>query len=279
MKRRTVLAVGGLTLAGLAGCLGRSDDTGTPTDDTGTPTDDNPTTTTQTYDGVEVSLEAVQPGVVELISPDSVGVHDTDRQFVSVQVDTAGVAPPRDAFALQFDGVAYPPADLDDYRLYREYGDSTGYTDDRGSGWLLFELPPTGDASAAAVTWPGGRFTLPETARRQLSTSAPSLSVAFSGPDTAAVGDAPPLSVEVTNESDVPGQFVAGLNRTGPLVAYIPVTALSVLVPAGETVPVTPETDALDDPGGAALGDDEPDVTYTLAWAGGDAEVAIPMVD
>lgn len=295
MQRRTFIAAGGLALAGLAGCLSDSDEPGTqtgdgetPTDtpDDGTPTDtpdgETPTpgdspTPTPSYDGVEVTLEAVQPGLIELVSPDSVSATRAESQYVYVQVEAGDPAPPSSAFGLRFDGKQYPPANLDDFRLYREYGDTDIYSESSASGWLLFELPETGVADEAAVTWPGGETALSTTARAQLSSPDPTLSVELSAPESLPEGESPEIEITVTNEGDAPGQFTAGLNRVGPLVAYIPVARFSRRVPAGETVTIPVETDPLDSPGAEELDDGEADVRYLLRWVGGETEAKIRM--
>lgn len=265
--------------------MNTGDETGDPgSSPSGDPTTDRPTSDWLTTDwpttdspeiSVDAELEAVQPALVELVSPDSVGVAREDRQYVYFRVEADDPAPAREAFGLRFDGQTHQPANLDDYRLYREYSGSNAYTASTGSGWLLFALPPTGDAGTAALTWPGGEFALPEPARQQLASERPALSVSLDAPETAAVGEAPPLSVTVTNEGSTPGQFVAGVTRIGPRVAYIPLARISERVPAGESTTIPIPTESLDSPGEESLGDGKPDVRYVLTWVDGDREAEI----
>lgn len=281
MRRRSFLTTGALTMAGLAGCTSSDSEPATEnpnTDDpqTSEPEDDSTTREPANDSDIAVSLDAVQPGVVELISPDSLGVHETNDQYVYLQVD-ADDPPARDEFTLQFDGESYTPTDLDDFRLYRERADSL-YSADSGSGWVLFEVP-SGDGSDAAVTWPGGEWQLPDRAREQLSNPTPELSVDVESPDPLSVEEEPSLTVSVTNEGSTPGQFVAGVNRQGPMVAHIPVARLSMPVPAGETATRTITDSFLDDPPESNLGDGEPDATYDVEWAGGSVEQGVRVVE
>lgn len=292
MDRRTFVATGGLLVTGLAGCSGgdgsdpATDDGNDPTTDGGAPTPgtttqqtEQTTETTATYGDLDVSVEAVQPGVVELISPDSVGVHDASGQFVYVQVESGERSPPREAFALRFDGRSHAPEKLDDYRLYRERNGEGVYSRASGTGWILFALPETGDASDAAVTWPGGEWALPERARERLASAPPELSVSVEVSDPLPVDEQPTLTVTVTNEGSTPGRFVAGVNRQGPMVAYIPVARLSVPVPVGESVSETITDSFFDTPPAERLDDGEPDATYTVRWGSGSQDAEIRLTE
>jgi len=239
MRRRTMLALAGTAAAGLAGCLSGSDP-GTATDDPGT--DTAPNTDAAEYD-VTASVDALQPGVVTADSADSIGVTMTAGQYLYADVAAeSDERPAREEFAFAFDGAEYEPMEFepagqgDPYRLYQG---NRGYSPEAGEGWLLFDLPGTGDAADAKLTWPGGELVAEASLRERLGAPHPDLSATVTFPETLEQWESPEITVEVTNEGDVAGRYVAGLNRIGPMVAYAPVNAFSVLVPAGETVTET----------------------------------------
>jgi hypothetical protein len=303
MQRREFLALGGFGIAGLAGCLGSTgantdDPTATPTPtDTATPTDTDPTdtstptetetptdTTTVAGADLSVTVERVQPAVVELATPDSIDAFsDAETQYLYLWIEVTNGAPPaRDDLTFRLGGNSHGlrPAEQT-FGLWRAYHhDDERYDAERGSGWVLFELPEVEDASDAALRWPGGEWQPGSSLRERLSSPAPTLSVEWSVPDTVSVGDQPTIEFTVTNESDRPGRFVAGLNRTGGGIAYMPVAAIHKLIPAGETVSWS-VTDTYDirAPGEEGIGDGEPDMTYKLARTDDRLEQAVRIVD
>jgi len=269
MKRRTLLATAGATAAAAAaGCLsdaGGGEPTDTTTDE---PTDRTTThtgTTTGTTDA-SVSLDAYQRGVVVLDSPDSIGVREGDSAFLYLSVESDAENPPAyDEFEFDFDGKTYPPESPDDYQLWRER-QTPAY--ENGSGWLLFSLPESGDADDARLSWPGGEWQAGESLRAMLAAPLPDLSVEYDFPETVVQGESPDLSITVENEGDVDARYVAGLNRSGPRVAYAPIEAISMRVPAGETK----EWTLTDDYGMGGVRDErvddgDPDMTYHLDGA------------
>lgn len=270
MQRRAFLAAAGLTAVGTAGCLARN--AGEPTDtSTSTPTRTT-TSTTQSID-VTVSRSTYQRGVVEMVSPDSIGVTHADEAFLFLGVAAAGAdsPPDRGAFAFRFDGRSFPPVAPDELRLWREYQSSGAYGDGSQSGWLLFSLPETGGAADARLTWPGGEWRPDETLRRRLAEPFPPLAVEYGFPEIVPQNTTPDVSITVTNEGDLPARSLAGLNRSGPRIAYVPIALISMLVPAGGTRTWN-HTDS--DYGGGSLSDDEvgdgePDLTYHLSTPSG----------
>ncbi|WP_136688505.1 COG1361 family protein [Halorhabdus amylolytica] len=287
MHRRELLALGGL---GLAGCLDTSgtsgdDPTGTepstPTDvDTTTRTETDMSTETETETPTEtttiggdaqlsVTVERLQPAVVEMGTPDSLtvtGGEGTQYLYLRIEV-TEGSAPARGDLEFRLAGERHGlrPAEQT-FGLWRAYnhGDER-YDADRGSGWVLFELPETDDASDAALVWPGGEWQPDAELRDRLASPAPSLSVEWSVSETVTPGAEPTIEFTVTNEGAIDGLFVAALNRTGGGSAYMPVAGIRKPIPAGETVSWT-VTDTYDvrAPPEEELGDGEPDMEYKL---------------
>lgn len=274
MRRRALLSTAGAALAVSAGCLS-GDDTPAAGDDDTTRTDttatDEPTsqgttrrTTAQADVDLDVSLDAFQPAVVQLRT-DSIDVWRDDGPYLFLWVDaTAAAEPPaRDDFAFELDEADRYPMDPDGLRLWREYGDDTSYGDGNAEGWLLFDLPRAAPASNARLTWPGGEWRAGESLRTRIAAEQPSMSMSFSVTEEVPAGEHPTVTVTVQNEGDVDGRFVGALNRTGPRIAYIPVDAPSMLVPAGgsKTWEHTGDFDTTsmrDD----ELGDGNHDVTY-----------------
>jgi hypothetical protein len=248
-----------------------------PESNTRTP---EPNTTTRTPAvPLEVSVEAVQRGTVWLNSPDSTTVRGaTDERSLFVDVSRPGSVSPEDApareeFGLRFDGREYRPTQVDGtFGLWRA---RTGTPYSEGRGFLLFELPGSGDPGDAALTWPGGEWPLPAATRRRLAAPVPPLSVALSIPETVPNHQAVPLSFEVTNQGDVETTFVAAIDRAGPYVAHYPAAQLRTTVPPGETVSETIENSFMEYPRDEAVGDGEPDATYYVDWIGGSREAQV----
>ncbi|WP_236035529.1 hypothetical protein [Haloarcula rubra] len=241
MRRRTLLALCGSLVAG-SGCLDLTPDTA-PGDESVTPVPE-PTTESGTHDDqiptVDVASAVVQPGVVAPDSPDSIGVFADAGQYLLVDVAVDGPLPDRSAFECHFDGETHRPTAFTS-GLYRNGEWGAGYGDG-SDGVLVFELPETGDASDARLTWDHGEWVPPARVRSRLEAPLPSFSVALDGPTTVTAEDDPTVSVRVTNEGDRTGRYALALNRTGPRVAYAPVARI-----AGELGPgasTTREVDA-----------------------------------
>ncbi|WP_435176126.1 hypothetical protein [Halorussus sp. AFM4] len=283
MRRRTLLALTGSSVAGLTGCLGGTRTggttdsttdaaTGTTADSTGT-TDRRTTDETTVNADVSIAVDALQPGLVTRGTPDSIGVHPTDGQYLLLDVTAEGPAPPSaDDFAFQLGETARMPVTMEQSRrIWRFHGEKNWrYDGDSGEGLLLFELPESvesGEPDEAALAWPGGEWRPDDELRRRLVSPEPSLSVSADLPDEVVASENPTISVSVTNDSDVPGRFVAGLNRAGPMVAHTPVSRISMLVPAGETKTWKLNDDSLmGGPSDENVGDGDPDMTYYLDW-------------
>lgn len=282
MQRRRFLAVCGAGL--LAGCLGESagdtpDDAGDQESPNGdTPEGDDGTDTGGAGGdgiGLSVSVEKLQPALVAMSTPDSIGVYSADRtQYLFLQLAVErGEPPARSELSFRFDGDEYDPLEADGPRdLWRLYdGEEGRYDADSGEGWVCFPLPATGAPEGAGLTWADNVWVPSPDIRARLAAESPPLSVEWSAPDTVEVGETPAVEVSVTNEGDHDGRFVGALNRTGPAVAYTPVTATSRLLPAGETEMWTLETDRLD-PGGTF------DATYHLHWPDGHGQRTVEVV-
>lgn len=267
MKRRGIVSVLAASLVGITGCTGRSfrgsaDEQPSTTGQTTTPE----RTTTPT---LSIAALTLQPGVVSRMGADYVGVSDGAEQFLYLDVTVdEGTPPSPGSFRFRFDGETYAPVDdLDGLWKTRT---SDPYTEDEGAGWLLFRLPETGEATTARLEWSGGEWQPGAALRQRLLTPSPPMSASMSVPETMRSEEKPAVTVRVTNDGSVAGRFVAGLNRSGPNVAQIPVGSVSVAVPAGETVERTVDDGAyMGTPAADDVGDDDPDVTYTLDWTGG----------
>jgi hypothetical protein len=277
MRRRALLAGCAATLGGLAGCLSNTrDDTATAPEQSETAT---PTRTSTPTPGVDVSLLSLQPAVVEF-GTDSVYLSDDASQYLFVTLDVEqGDPPAADEFTFSFDGIETAP--LEPQKSYwNDYNPGeTRYSRETGRGRLVFDLPATGDASAAALRWPGGEWTPGAALRERLAAPAPPLSLEWSVAETAEVQSTPTLTLTVTNDGGLPGRFVAGLNRTGPSVAYAPITSVSRRVLSGETVTFElTERFGLRNPGADDVGDDDPDLTYIIDSVAGERRAEVRLV-
>lgn len=280
MDRRAFVATAGGTLATLAGCVGSRPPTGdsvTPSPPSARSPDDTPTATAAPTPTADVTVESLelQYGVVTPNSPDSIGISHPETPYLVSSVRVEG-ALPWEAFGLVAGDVRYSPTRLD--RLYRTtWGDDHWYERGRSDGLVLFEAPTPSES--LRLSWPGGEHPVDDSLLARLRAPPPQLSATLDVPDRHTGVEAPPVDVTVTNDGAVDGRFLGALNRVGPLVAYTPVARLSRLVPAGERVTVSVADSWGGRPGDERLGDDEPDVTYLLNYAGGEDSAGIRLAE
>jgi hypothetical protein len=287
MDRRTYLASLTAGLAALAGCPDGDPGTepaspggSTPTSSV-TPTATGTLTATPGDDSTpapEVTVETLhlQYGYVAPDSPDSVGISNPSTPYLVAGVAVDG-ALDRGDFVVEVGDQAYTPTTPD--RFYRtDWGDDHWYEAGRADGLVLFELP-TEVGREPRLAWPGGERALGDDARARIDRGPPDLSVTLDVPETHAGMEAPPVSVAVTNDNDLPAYFLGALNRTGPLVAYTPVTRLGDLVAAGETVTIDVADEWTSDTPSGTVGDDDPDVRYFLHYGDRRQSADIRLVD
>lgn len=281
MRRRSFVAS---TLAGIgtiSGCLA-TDSASPPSEpETNEPpmtTANTPTATaepTPTYDVTVGSLQ-LQYGLVKPNSPDSIGITNPEAPYLVASVHVDGPLE-YDEFGLTMGDVRHSPTKPE--RLYRtSWGDDQWYEAGRGAGLLVFDAPsmPT---KHLRMTWPGGEQPIDEAIIDRIDGSPPQFTASIDVPETTSSTDAPPVEIEVSNEGEKPGRFLGALNRTGPLIAYAPIARLSELVPARATSTITVSDSWAGLPDEERIGDDSPDVTYRLDYAGGDDSARIRLVD
>jgi hypothetical protein len=282
MRRRRLLAASSAALLGGAGCLGTPGDDSAgsrgPDGTAGTAAGGGDTSTeapdqTPTDAAVSVSLSRLQPGIL-LERSDDVVVEGGGREFLFLTVDVeADALPDPEDLRFRFGGTDYRPVDPDDEirgHHLSDTEDAPPYDPESGSGWLLYDLPETGDASDAGLVWDGGRWWPEGLSRDRLAAVPPTLSLAWTVPEevsysTDESADDPTVrhSFSVTNEGDHDGRFVAGLNRTGYVNGAVGVVERRI--PAGETV-TWEYTDALSYV--REFGEGEV-ARYTLEWVEG----------
>lgn len=105
------------------------------------------------------------------------------------------------------------------------------------------------------------------------------LSASLAVPSRYDSSTAPPISIEITNEGESRRRFLGALNRTGPIIAHIPVTRISRLIPAGETTTVSVSDSWTGLPPKEQVGDEKPDVTYCLDFSDGEEAATIRLDD
>jgi hypothetical protein len=216
-----------------------------------------------------------------LATADSLGVNDRG-QFLFLELSvTAGEPPARSDLVFRFDGEEFGPSQAQGARdLYRLYGNKKRrYDAETGNGWVLFELPESGETTDTSLLWPGGAWQPDSTLQARLAAPEPSLTVEWSVPETVSIGTEPEITFTVTNDSDLQTRFVAGLNRTGGGIAYAPVAAISHPISAGETVEwsLTDPFEVRDS--GNDETDDEPDMSYRMLWSGEDREQQVRITE
>lgn len=272
--RRTVLALAGSLLgAGCSTAPGTGTQSTSPTDtespqtSTDRTTTDDPTTATRTPGPVTVSQLTVTPGVVSRNTPDSIAVYGArGQQYVVASVEAASTrGPKREAFALETDAGTLTPAPPEEVvgmsQTLRGYGQAY----DRTSGWIAFEVVKPLETSTATLTWPDGETTLSEAAVSRLARPPTDFAVReISAPETVRPDEDATLSVTVENTGDVAGTWIGALNRSGPAIASIPVTAIAVDVEPGESTTWT-HTNTPDD----RYEQREGTMTFRLDWRTG----------
>lgn len=285
MRRREVLALWGGGFVSLAGCLsGRS----TPGTDGSTSPDTDTTSPTATPPDVEltVELDALQP-VLVVLNVDYLDLRSTSSsQYLYLRISAPADPPPaRSDLSFRFDGESHAPLGSEEMpRVYRRSSSESApqYEADGGSGWILFELPATGDASDAALVWPGGEWRPDEQLRRRLAASFPPLSVEqWQVEPTVALGGQTTFGVAVKNAGDVPGRFVGAVNAEGWLPPR-PVAPVSRLIPPGETVTWEvpgEEVELLSEELADRVGDGQADVHYELRWPGDSQSKSVRIVE
>ncbi|MCJ0618428.1 hypothetical protein JZX76_02480 [Haloarcula hispanica] len=231
MYRRRVLALCGLAITG-AGCQGETEDTGTVTP---MPSPSGSETDIGSPPSVTVTDAVVAPGVV-IPRTDSISVEPTGGQFLVLTTTIEGSGVDRGAFSLRFDGATYSPETFRN-GLYRDGEWGRQFTE--AGGPLVFDLPETGSASDARLSWPGGEWTMPKTVQNRLEAPLPSFDVTLDGPERVTEPAMPTLEITVTNTGDTAGRYVLALNRTGPRVAYAPVGRFDRVLEPGETAGIT----------------------------------------
>ena len=233
MYRRRVLTLCGLAITG-AGCQGETANTETVTP---VPSPAVSETDTGSPPGVTVTDAVVTPGVV-IPHTDSISVDPTAGQFLVLTTTVEGSGVDRGAFSLRFDGSTYSPETFRN-GLYRDGEWGRQFTE--AGGPLVFDLPETGSASDARLSWPGGEWTPPEAVQNRLEAPLPSFDVTLDGPERVTEPGMPTLEITVTNTGDTAGRYVLALNRTGPRVAYTPVDRFDGELAPGETESITRE--------------------------------------
>lgn len=275
MKRREVLSV--LTASGMVtGCLGgESSKTPDSTERNTTMSTASEKTENMPPEKDVISFEALQPEIVTYRT-DTLAVTDDSYQYAYIRANfDAEDHPRREEFRFFFDGETYSPIVPDN--LFRERIES-GYNK-YGEGWLLFQLPETGDASDAHITVRERTWRPSESLQNRLAVKQPRLEPSVSFPDTVEQGNTPVIEVTVENRGNVAGRFVCGVERSGPSVARKPISRVSEPIPPGEkteleVADMTRIATVSDD----ELNDGEPDMRYWLEWAKEIREGAVRIV-
>lgn len=290
MRRRAVLALCGGGLGSLAGCASRRRDgrqstaspNGGPSTDAGT----TPSTPTPAETELTVELDALQPALV-VLNVDYLDLYSNpSSQYLSLRLSVPdGRAPALSDVSFGFDGASHDPLGREEMpRVYRGVDSESAprYEADEGSGWVLFELPATGDASDAALVWPGGEWHPDEQLRTRLARPFPPLSVEqWQAEPTVVPNGRTTFRVVARNAGDVLGRFVGGINAEG-WYPHRPIASVSRRIPPGETATweVPGEEIELVSEGMAdRVGDGDADVHYEFVWPGGSRSESVRVVE
>ncbi|WP_148561331.1 hypothetical protein [Halanaeroarchaeum sulfurireducens] len=253
MDRRQFLALSGLGISGLAGCSSPQENQQASKNDS----ESGSTTETTTFADREVRVEfsGLQTGVVQFIEDFYDVVSDPNSQYLFLDVTvTSGSTPTLSEFTFHFDDEEYSPVTDLTVPVHRgeesdrEYPDKPGRTVVRseftGGGLLLFQLPETGDASDAVLTWPIGEWKPDGELRRRIAEPLPLLYTTRWQAYIPVSRDNPPVfRFTVENKGNLPGQYFAGIWGEGSV--HGPITLVSRRIEPDETevwkVPGGPE--------------------------------------
>jgi hypothetical protein len=283
MRRRALLAALASAGALTAGCLGEVSDA--PSDrNTDTPTPTPTATATSPETELAVELDALQPTLVELNVDYYQLVAEAGRQYLVLTVSVVSGPPPsRSALVFRFDGSDHAPRTWE--RIPARQSDESGgeqYSNENGSGWVVFELPETGDASDAALVWPGGEWRPDDRLREQLATPLPSLSLEeWRVPETVPLDSTTTFELAVRNDGDLREWFIGGINAEG-WYPHRPVARISRQIPPGETVSWEVTGEDIDLPGedwSESVGDGDADLHYELIWPDGTEGRSVRIVE
>ncbi|WP_330632707.1 hypothetical protein [Halocatena halophila] len=275
MRRRTLLSACGLALSGLAGCSSNTgEEETTPTE---TPEPTVVVNETPSRPG-PVTFLSLQPKLVRVNRYAAELTRGEKSQYLYLDLDFTDEKPPaREDFTVEFSGrTIYPMARVNTMSILNNYGPE--YTRHRGTGWLLFELPATGDATDARLRWSDDEWIPTERIRTRLAEQHPRFSANISMETKISPGSVPSITVEMTNEGSIAGRFLGTLNRGGPKqggatrlrgFSEFPVAKISEFIPAGKTkrINLTESDESFDVPP-EQRGDDEEDLYYSFDWPG-----------
>jgi hypothetical protein len=288
MRRRSFLAALATGTTALAGCteqvIGDGDGPETPDDpQTPAPNGDDEKTPDPTL-GTDVSLSVehatVQPEVVALDSPDSIGTFgDRSNQFLIARIEVDDGKLTRQDLRLSAGDASYQPIEQigNHQRALWQSGEFYFESDDT-AGAVVFEVPKplTGaDSDGVTLSWPGGSQALGKNIRTRLARKPTSFAVSVEASAEASMDSPAELSVTVENTGDVPGTFVGALNRIGPLIAYAPIESIGLTIPAGEQESwdhtFTPDRDKVEDGQGS--------FEFRVKWRDGSETRTVEIVE
>ncbi|APE95113.1 hypothetical protein [Halodesulfurarchaeum formicicum] len=269
MDRRQFLSLCGLGMTGVAGCIGMGGDR--------QPTTEGDTTSPEPE--LRIEFSGLQAGVVGLVEDayEIASKPDSQYLFLDVHVDS-GTIPSITDFQFHFAGDMYSPkTEWNHPPLHRGEGSGRGYPDTTGKerywddgstdGWIAFQVPETGDASGAVLSWPSGEWSPAETIRSRLANPIPEFTVEeWAVPETVSPDTDPKFELTVRNEGSHPGHFWGAIDGDGATTDRL-VTLVSRRIPPGESRSwaVRGRTYQM---GSAANSVEQ--VTYTLRWLGED---------
>lgn len=283
MNRRVFTKFTAGAILGISGCTGLGSSSKSDTSNSADQSDHTTTVHSNSSESVkinanqvDVSFGAVQPSIVELVT-DRLNVPANDSQYLYVQVRTDGEDNPMPkSFKLYFNNNEYNS--MNHKSLYRARLE-TPYDSSTGHGWLLYEIPVSGESTNTYLKFQDHRWEPSDSIRDQLASYPTDLSVRMSVPKTTPEKENPTISITVDNEDDRPGRFVAGLSRSGPSIASKPVVRISKRISASgqANISITDDT-GMDSVSPKDLDDGEQDIRYYLNWDSGSEESAIHLV-
>lgn len=143
-------------------------------------------------------------------------------------------------------------------------------------------MPATGDASDAALVWPGGEWHPSEQLRIRLAASFSALSVEqWQVQPPVVLDERTTFQVVVKNTGDILGRFVGGIDAEG-WYPHRPTAHISRQIPPGETVTREvpgEEIELVSEEMAGQVEDREEDIHYELIWPRGRQLESVSVVE
>lgn len=278
MQRRSYLALTATALSTAAGCTSLKGSLGSNSNGNNNDNDDDGGASAAADGTVTIDDITLQPAAI-LDTDDGITAHDLGQYlFVNVTVDSGEVG--LKSYTMRFSGAESGALTGEERENLWRVQQSPPY-DPKSGGLVVFRVAGATDAIdvEAVLETPDGEHELDDQMKERMAqrTSFESDLVA---PETVGVDESLSLEVSIQNGGTTPTRFVGAVSRTGPDSGTDHVTAFRPLLGGNEhkTVAIDEGDVASETPNGQ-VGDDQPDIEYTLNAIGENDTASVRVVE